>query len=167
MTSTISRRQIISRSRDTGLNRQQQQQKQQPMNRFAPYEDYEEMWFSHEHLFKVCCVCMYYIVLWLLCFMARTTRIVIIFNSFKKKKKFFFLFIFTNYNRDDINENSTEKKTLSCMWTVWEIWHSCFFFVSFSSSLASIQHNWIIVPIETIHWIKWICGHCILRSVLL
>ena len=109
MTSTISRRQIISRSRDTGLNRQQQQQKQQPMNRFAPYEDYEEMWFSHEHLFKVCCVCVYYI-LYCDCYVSwRTTRIVIIFNSFKKKKNFF-LFIFTNYNRDDINENSTEKK---------------------------------------------------------
>lgn len=45
MTATISRRQILSRSRDAGLDH---------FNKFAPYEDYEEMWFSHEHLFKVC-----------------------------------------------------------------------------------------------------------------
>lgn len=45
MTTTISRRQILSRSRDAGLD---------AMNKFgAPYEDYEEMWFSTEQLFKV------------------------------------------------------------------------------------------------------------------
>ena len=71
MTATISRRQILSRSRDGGLDelrrRQRQRQRdQQQQHRhsttsttatttkpFAPYEDYEEMWFTHEHLFKV------------------------------------------------------------------------------------------------------------------
>ncbi len=44
MTTTISRRQILSRSRDAGLD---------AMQKFPPFEDYEEMWFSTEQLFKV------------------------------------------------------------------------------------------------------------------
>lgn len=34
----------MSRSRDAGLD---------AMQKFAPFEDYEEMWFSAEQLFKV------------------------------------------------------------------------------------------------------------------